>query len=453
MLRLLFFSPLLLLALCSSPAQGEFLESHLAGHLAGQQLPAFPGARGFGSNTVAGSGRHLFPVHTTVFKVSSLGDSGPKSLRYCVEQKTPRICVFEISGSLLLESSIKIKEPYLTIAGQTSPAPGIVLLGAGIEIHTHDVLIQHLAVRPGDGAKGPPPQNRDGVSLRAQAFNVVLDHLSVSWALDENVSTGQDGVRNVTISHSIIAEALDNSIHPKGPHSKGLLIGEGTKNISIHHCLFAHNVDRNPRLKFGTTAEFINNVVYHWGGRGGGAANVSDPDYSGSPILLNFAGNYYKPGPNTPTGAVLTGRSVDAQTRIYATANIGPSRPKNEGNQWLISNLPEIPYRSASYAFAPSEVSVLDPEHTYTHVLAHAGNRSGARSAVDRRIIEEVRNASGTFKNCVSGCSLAADSSPTLQANYREFSEPENPHEDDNQNGYTNLEEVLHRFAASVEAK
>ena len=178
------------------------------------QIPAFPGAAGFGSTTPGGSGRHLKPAKTSLIRVTTLKNAGPGSLRACIEYPAPRVCVFEIAGEIMLAAPLQIRRPYITVSGQTAPEPGITVSGAGIEIHTHDVVVQHLAVRPGDRIPGPAPENRDGVSVRGKSFNVLLDHLSVSWALDENISTSQEGVYDDTFSHSIIAEGLDRSIHP-----------------------------------------------------------------------------------------------------------------------------------------------------------------------------------------------------------------------------------------------
>ena len=251
----------------------------------------FPGAEGFGTTTTAGSGRHLDSPSATVYLVSNLSNDGAGSLRKCMEASGPRTCIFETSGAIWLEKAIQVKEPYLTVAGQTAPSPGIAVFGAGLQIETHDVLLRHLQVRVGDKSVGPKPSTRDALTVIGRshrpAYNVVLDHLSLSWAVDENFSTYGGHVSDITLSNSIISEALMNSIHPKGSHSKGMLIGDDSKRVSLHHNLLAHNHDRNPRMKPGADVEFIGNFVYNWGGTSPwNGANLSDTGKTGIPVIV-----------------------------------------------------------------------------------------------------------------------------------------------------------------------
>ena len=440
----------LLLALFSFAASGTLV----CGSASADSLPVFPGAKGFGTTTVAGSGRRNSPPLTTVYRVTNLNASGGGSLRACVEASGDRICVFEVSGTIRLASELAVRNPYITIAGHTAPSPGILLRGATLVIYTHDVLIQHLQVRVGDDPSGPNPETRDGISIYGStaAFNVVIDHVSVSWAIDENFSTWFSNTHDVTLSHSIIAEGLDESIHPKGRHSKGALIGPSTERISVHHTLFAHNVERNPYVKPGCRVEFINNVVYHWGDRGGwNLFDVSDYDGEGLPVLLNFRGNYYKAGPGSVRVAPIYGGPAVAATRVFADGNIGPTRPTNSGSQWLVSSLPENPHRSPSPPFSPSGVEALPPDQTYDRVLRESGARAGERGAVDTRIISEVMTGTGAMKDCVSGCTDNAGGWPVLAENRRSLILPQDPHGDQDHDGYTNLEEWLHTFATQVQ--
>src|SRR5690554_961641 len=170
---------------------------------AAQAVPVIPGAAGFGMSTPAGRGGEIY-------KVTNLNDSGSGSLRACVEASGPRVCVFEVSGAIQLQKDLRIQNPYITIAGQTAPSPGISLYGGTVRIYdTHDVLIQHIRIRVGDANGGSDPINRDALDLAGGSGvnNVVLDHVSASWALDEMVSVWKG--RNVTIRNSIISEALD----------------------------------------------------------------------------------------------------------------------------------------------------------------------------------------------------------------------------------------------------
>lgn len=224
------------------------------------------GISGFGMDTPGGIGGKLI-------KVTNLNADGPGSLRAAVEAKEPRIVVFEVGGVIdLNRSNITIKNPFITIAGQTAPSPGITIIRGGLSIRTHDVRIQHIRVRPGDA--GQPPRSGwepDGISVSgAEAYNVHIDHCSVSWAVDENISVSgprtlgaEKTARKVTISNSIIAEALDYSSHKKGRHSKGVLVHDFVTEVAVIGNLFAHNARRNPYFKANSTGVVVNNLIYN----------------------------------------------------------------------------------------------------------------------------------------------------------------------------------------------
>ncbi len=223
-------------------------------------------AGGFGMGTVGG-------LEGRVVRVTSLEREGPGTLRAAIEAKGPRLVVFEVGGIIdLARKNIRVREPYLTIAGQTAPNPGITLLRGALAVETHDVVIQHLSVRPGDaGRPRKSGWSPDGIAVNA-AFNVIIDHCSATWAVDENLSVsgpryeGPAGTsHDVTIRHCLIAEGLDNSSHEKGPHSKGSLIHDCCRNIAIIANLYAHNVDRNPYFKAETTGLIVNNLIYNPG--------------------------------------------------------------------------------------------------------------------------------------------------------------------------------------------
>ncbi|MCB0335988.1 MAG: hypothetical protein KDD62_06765 [Bdellovibrionales bacterium] len=420
-------------------------------------IPVFPTAKGYGTDTVAGSGRNLRKPQSTIVRVINLSDDGPGSLRACAESvKGPRTCVFETSGVINLRKPLKIDKPYLTIAGQTAPEPGLMLRGAGIRVATHDVLIQHLRIRVGDAMSGPDPRTRDGISIGADSkssYNVVIDHCSVSWAIDENLSTWYADTRDITISNTLVAEGLDNSIHPKGPHSKGVMFGDGSQRISFHHNLVANHVERNPYLKPGTSVEVVNNVVYGWGSKGGWMlANLSDSSRIGDPVRLNFVGNYYKPGPHSVHEEALFAKPAVETSRIFAKANIGPTRMQDVGNEWLISNLPEKPFRLSTPAVRPTGIVERKPEDSYQFVLNNAGAYPAFRDKVDARVVQEVREGKGGIKDCVVGCAKSAGGWPSLARHYRSLTVPSDPlHVTDS--GYTRLELWLQEFSKSVEAR
>ena len=183
-----------------------------------RSLPIIPGAAGFGMETPAGSGRHLDEPQTRVIKVTNLNPTGPGSLREALEAEGPRVVVFEVSGNIDFTpyGSLGIKHPYVTVAGQTAPSPGITLQACELHIRTHDVLMQHIRIRVGDLLKPYHPlRNKAGWTqwserdnMKVNGERIVIDHCSFSWATDENV---QSNARHVTFSHNMFT-ILSSSI-------------------------------------------------------------------------------------------------------------------------------------------------------------------------------------------------------------------------------------------------
>jgi hypothetical protein len=209
-----------------------------------------------------------------VLTVVNLAPGGPGSLREALEDPRPRIVVFEVGGVIDLHGhSLVIRQPHVIVAGQTAPDPGIAIIRGSLTVETSDVVIQHLAVRSGnawaDDALGAHRGSQP-------VHDVLFDHCSATWAVDENLSVSGpadvDSVRDpeatshdVTLRSCLIAEGLSHSVHSKGEHSKGTLIHDGVRNVTITGCLYAHNRQRNPRLKGGTTSTLTGNVIYDWG--------------------------------------------------------------------------------------------------------------------------------------------------------------------------------------------
>ena len=278
-------------------------------------VPAFPGAEGFGANTVGGRGG-------TVIAVTSLNDAGPGSLREAVEASGPRIIVFRVGGTIDLVTPLAITEPFVTIAGQTAPGGGIALRNAGsvtrglVQVLTNDVVIRHLRIRPGPDDSPTGSCCLDALSVNTPAaFNVVIDHVSMSWAVDE-VGQVFDGAHDITFQWSIFAEGLFCSNHEKTvssrggngpcpdgsiPHSRGMTItappGSSTPpdRISLHHNLWAHHEIRQPNVSSNTMVDVVNNVVYDFT-EAGSRLGLKDP---GAPVRVNFVNNVYRPGPST----------------------------------------------------------------------------------------------------------------------------------------------------------
>lgn len=321
------------------------------------------------------------PELVTFIKVTSLADTGPGTLRDCVSQAYPRVCVFETSGRIQLSKVMEIDQPDLIVAGQTAPSPGILITGAGVKVKARNVTLEHLAIRVGDAKSGPKPSERDSLSVQTSAAkNVTLRNLSVSWGVDENFST-YGPVSNVRIEDSIIAEALYDSIHPKGPHSMGSLVGEGSRDVSFVGNLFAANNDRNVRWKFDTTGEMIGNVVYGWGGSSSwNITNLTDLDNSNKPTFVDIIGNVYLSGPSgTRKPTVVYAQRIDDESKVFMLDNIAPG----------LTNL-------KSQNIATRRVGGDTPQEqpaaqTLEAVLRTAGSRPWDRNAEDLRVLAGVR--------------------------------------------------------------
>lgn len=420
------------------------------------QQAVIPGASGYGVDTPAGRGGEII-------RVTNLRDSGSGSLRECVDYSGPRICVFEVSGIIWLESNLKIRNPNITIAGQTAPAPGITLAGAALAPTASDVLIQHLAIRAGDQAGGPAPEVRDTLKIETPdpIQNVIIDHCSISWSIDENISTYKLW-DNVTISNSIISEGLNDSLHPKGPHAYGALIDSrrDTSKISFIGNLFAHNNQRNPMTN-AVEFVFVNNVVYNLG-----SAGVMLFNENGMTTNNSIVGNVFVDGPNTKASPVRLlgpthGNEVLRGTKLYLQDNVAADATNDPWS--IVSNQSTVSKEDLNVSSPPSwpqglrAISAADGL-VLDSVLSNAGSRPGQRDTVDARVIADVVNKTGQLVNCVSDdgstrCSKNAGGWPNIQENSHQLAIPADPHGDDDGDGYSNVEEWLHALSAQVEGR
>jgi pectate lyase len=359
-------------------------------------FPAFPGAEGFGADTIGGRfGR--------VIEVTNLNDSGEGSLRAALETMGPRIIVFRTGGTINLEEPVSITNPFVTLAGQTAPGSGITLRGEGITVATHDVIIRGMRVRIGDN--GSPANNRDGINISTtfsdgDVYNVIIDHCSVSWAIDENISTWITGnepftLYNITVQWTISSEGLYNSIHvdegvtngKTDPHSMGMVIGKNGFNVSIHHNLFAHNDDRNPLITGVTNIEIVNNLIYAWG---------SGPiKFSSDKNVAHVFNNYLKAQDYSRTDDVMLPDEQIPGSAFFLIGNITDiPKSKSDYIDSRILNRAGISL-STNPLFPPSALNVDDTLDVYDLVLANAGAVSPARDPIDERIIRQVRERTG----------------------------------------------------------
>lgn len=396
-------------------------------------LAVVPGATGFGIGTPAGR-------RGAVIRVTTLADSGAGSLRAALQATGARVVVFDVAGTIELTDNITIAQPYLTLAGQTAPSPGITLAGAGLVVATHDVLIQHLRVRVGARPSSVPAELRDGIRVASGSRRVVVDHASVSWAVDENASTAGGNVSDVTFRHCIFSEGLSRSIHPKGEHSRGFLVFPGTQNLALIGNLFAHNYTRSPGVGGSSSVLIANNLVYDPGLWGAGFWDVREAPTG--PTTAVLAGNHFVAGPSTQPGAAI---------RVYRTISSG-SRISLRDNRVASPSgeLLWVQIGTSSFDGAPPqrfEVSIAPVNDVWERVLTGAGARPTDRDAVDLRIVSEVRRGQGRIIDSpeqVGGW-------PALTPATRRLPLPPRHNSDDDRDGYTNLEEWLHALAAALE--
>lgn len=272
--------------------------------------PAFPGALGWASATPGGRGGQII-------RVTNLDKEGPGSLRAAIEAEGPRIVVFEVGGVIDLEmETLRLRNPYITIAGQTAPSPGITLIRGGMDISAHDVIVQHLRIRPGSAGQGwMSGWEEDGIST-VGAYNVIIDHCSLTWATDENLSasgprfTGSTPEEwragtshNITFSNNIVGESLAYASHSKGEHSKGSLIHDNVTGLLIVGNLYAHNYERSPLFKGGVHGIILNNLIYDPGQRAI-HYNLAPEEWGDVPFevgKMTAIGNVLRAGPSTPT--------------------------------------------------------------------------------------------------------------------------------------------------------
>jgi pectate lyase len=421
-------------------------------------LPAFPGAEGFGMVASGGRGGR-------VIEVTNLEDNGPGSLRVAVDENGPRIVVFRVGGYIELKSMLDINQPDITIAGQTAPGDGICLKNYGIAVHADNVIIRYLRVRPSDITK----QEFDAVSI-LNGRNIIIDHCSASWSLDEVVSvvSRRPGLGDVTIQWCTIAESLNCSAHRKGCHGYASLIRAGYGNgVTYHHNLYAHNNGRNPRPgnyvdsksdPFGLIFDFRNNVVYNWGGKHAGY-NADGQNEANSITNMNFVNNYYVKGPNS-TGSIAF-EETTARCKAYFSGNwMDGACPKDP---WSLVEFADFTQaqkdaykQSAPVPVAP--VTTEDAATAYSRVLADAGAAFPVRDAVDKRVVDSVAKKTGCIINHideVGGYSGMESGTPPVDSDHDGMpdkwemavglnpSDANDTRSDRDGDGYTNIEEYI----------
>lgn len=400
-----------------------------------ERTPAFPGAEGAGAFTTGGRGG-------TVYRVTNLNADGPGSFADAVSEPN-RIVVFTVSGIIDLTSQKKAKggkividQPHVTIAGQTAPGEGICLKSGSLDVQASDVIVRHLRSRrgfvrngdTGDAITAKPPKTGKAAELAGQSKEnfekrvkkkegrgkavytheemerVLFDHLSASWATDENITCTHPNL--TTIQYCIASEGLDYTNPNQTPpnHSEGSLWGVAAADgrSTMHHTLYAHNRLRSPRTTGGAmpppVLQFANSVVYDWS---------EYASHTGSEVVyLNWLHSYYKPGPSTPADARRTMFEFhgDSRARLFASGNVFFGFPEGTKDNRLAigfgKKLRELSdaERAAMIVDKPFDapsVHLQSAGEAFETVLAEAGATLPARDAVDLRIVNDVRNGIG----------------------------------------------------------
>jgi hypothetical protein len=425
------------------------------------RFPAFPTAEGYGRFARGGRGGRIIAV-------TNLHDSGPGSLRAAVEAEGPRTVIFNVSGLITLESRLVIKNPYLTIAGQTAPAKGICIRKYNLGMSgARDVIVRHLRVRPGNLAG----VTLDGMGMQG-SDHCIIDHCSISWSHDEAFSSRS--ARNITLQRTLISEALNEAGHKKYPAGTQHGYAASISGLigSFHHNLLAHCAGRNWSLAGGLNQggrhtgwlDIRNNVVYNWKHRttDGGAAKV------------NFINNYYKPGPASRYLNVLNPERNNIKgfgpQDYYIAGNVMEGR---FGADKPLAGVTEPePYKNfvVDAAFFESHVRTQSAEDAYRSVLSDVGCNRPVLDDHDKRVIQEVRDGTARYRGSKTGLPGLPDSQDDV-GGWEEYPEVHRPADwdtdhdgmpndwekraglnpkdpvdgngDRNTDGYTNLEEYL----------
>ncbi len=378
-------------------------------------LPAFPGAEGFGAATTGGRFGHIVVVTNLNDTKDTSSPAYQGSFRWAVDHTWPddptdpynqrRIIIFKVGGTIRLVDTLIVSHPFTTIAGQTAPGDGIILRDEGIDISAHDVIMRGIRVRVGD--VGSLTCCRDAVDIdtyytNSEVYNVIVDHSSMSWAIDENTSTwtmpGGAAVHDVTFQWNIISEGLQNSKHvdeeaptptTTDPHSMGMILGQDNYNMSIHHNLFANNSGRNPDLSGIVNAEVVDNVIYGWKN----SAFQLSPDKS----TVNVINNYFKPNRDSGHYEIAIPDSLNPDSKIFIVGNVTDDPRTSQGVLSARLDNPGNFSISTSPVFQTNIVNAVPALKTYGLVLDSAGVIYPARDVVDDRIVEQVRKRTGSI--------------------------------------------------------
>lgn len=429
---------------------------------------AFPGAEGFGKYAKGGRGGD-------VYHVMNLRDDGPGSLRYGIEKaKQPRTIVFDVAGTIQLGSPIRMEnKSSMTIAGQTAPGKGITIRDHAIVIkNCRDIVVRYLRVRLGDKNKGDSAG--DDVMTVDYCDRIILDHLSLSWGIDGN--SDYRGNSNMTLQWLLYAEALHDSIHPKGSHAMCTSLRDCHGNTTFHHNIYSTSRHRHPTIGGGSgrkgfshvVVDYRNCVNYNWQG----------PTNFGG-MKINVVNNYYKPGPcSDPQDQPMQMKDGDTtKASGFMTGNYFEGMPQrfNEDNYCAVLYTNTGKYMSTSrerwVSKKPFECGVFKPHtqnarNAFKACLRYTGC-SLVRDRVDERIIENIVKGKGKLLDSqdeVGGWDhypqvhrpedwdRDRDGMPDVweKSHHLNPKDPADRNEDADGNGYTNLEDYLNSLVPNM---
>jgi len=362
------------------------------------EIPAFPSAFGGGMYAAGGRGGK-------VIVVTSIANEGPGTLREACETGGARIIVFNVSGIIRLSTPIHVRAPYIIIAGQTAPGDGVCVTGFSFLIDTHDIIIRHMRFRRGAQDVG----FRDDACGSNTVGNIMIDHVSASWGLDENMSmyrhvyqrdsTGKGEklpTVNITIQNSIFSEGLDSYNHAFG------------STIGGHNCLFtrnlwASNISRNCSVGMDGGFNFANNVLFNW--------LIRSVDGGDNKSFFNIINNYFKPGPITPLGQPISYRLLKPEAgrdkshptqfgKAYVNGNIVEGNEKVTKDNWDAGVQLAEEFKLADYVkdirsdkafdMPMNAANIMSTKKTYSYVLENAGANFPKRDAVDTLVVKTV---------------------------------------------------------------
>jgi fibronectin type 3 domain-containing protein len=363
-------------------------------------IPAFPGAEGGGKYVTGGRGGEVYIVDTLADYTKN-EKAIPGSLRDAVS-KDNRTIIFRVGGTIHLKESLNIIGSNLTIAGQTAPGDGITVADYTTNINANNIAIRYVHFRLTDRY----PSEDDSLGSRYYK-NIIIDHCSFSWAVDEVVSL-YDNV-NTTVQWSISSEAMLMTTHQKGRHGYGGIWGG--KNSTYHHNLIANSTSRNPRFPTDKrefdSVDMANNIIYNWG-----LAST----YGGGEGNYNVRDNYYKYGPSTYYGVrsqlFSEAGTTNYDTNMYVGGNYMDSSPSVTEDNWkgVLKIIDPTVKHDTPFEVRGEYDNGVAPENygtyqsvpaltAYEQVLADVGATLPRRDAIDARIVNEVKNRTGYHIN------------------------------------------------------